>query len=408
MNSYGIKFSITIILVVLLIIFSLDFNFNLTNIPELQFHKNQTLKLLLPSKKCKNPTYKTLFLTSDFRNVSTQISKKHKIIEYKNNINSFLTYYMDDKEYKQYKYLLLSQGVISSDSLYSDNNFYFSVKAIDLMRYNKSLLGLNSFKKYHLLYRYDVFTKDSLYMNYLKMKKNFEDDYDFMAETYNYPIDKDIIGKKFSNYTLDINNLWLVKPKNLFGGIGIKILDSLKKVKINEYLITKYITNLDLIRNKKYDFRLYILISGLKPLRIYFYQEGLVRIATKNYSLDKNTIHNRFIYLTNTGVNEQSKDFVLPNLTNVEKANTWNLETYSNHLKKKNINFKIIRDKIKDIIIKSMISVYENLTLEQNQNNLSDINFYDVLGYDLILKDNYEPVLLEINKNPSKKFDNDL
>jgi len=93
---------------------------------------------------------------------------------------------------------------------------------------------------------------------------------------------------------------------------------------------------LDLVNNKKYDWRSYVLIIGLKPLRIYFYKEGLIRIATKNYTSDKNSIHNRFIYLTNTGVNSQSKDFIRPNLTNIEKANKWNLETYySNYLLKK-------------------------------------------------------------------------
>ena len=55
-----------------------------------------------------------------------------------------------------------------------------------------------------------------------------------------------------------------------------------------------------------------------------------------------------------------------------------------------------------------MISVYQNLTLEQSKNNINDTNFYNFLGYDLIIKDNYDPALLEINKNPSKKFDNDL
>jgi len=55
-----------------------------------------------------------------------------------------------------------------------------------------------------------------------------------------------------------------------------------------------------------------------------------------------------------------------------------------------------------------MISVYQNLALEQSKNNINNINFYDVLDYDLIIKDNNDPVLLEINKNPSKIFDNDL
>jgi hypothetical protein len=240
------------------------------------------------------------------------------------------------------------------------------------------------------------------------MKKSFNEDYNYMVDTYNYPIDKDIIEKKFGNYSLDINDLWLVKTKNQCGGNGIKFLETLKKIDMTEFLISKYIPNLDLINKKKYDLRLFILISGLRPLRIYFYQEGIVRIATKNYSINYKDIHNKFMYLTNYNVNSKSKNFVVPNETNIEEANIWNLQIYSDHLKRKNVDYNSIMTKIEDIIIKSTISVYQNLTLELSQNNLDDINFYDILGYDIIIKDNYEPILLEINKSPEKTFHSHL
>ena len=401
MSKYRIKIYSLIILLVLLLIISIDFN--LTNIPELQIYNNQTIKLLIPPKRCNFPKHKTLYLFSEFRNNSNDLMKKYEIREYKNKRNSLVTYYIDDNQYNQYKNLFFSQGIINSVSLFGDHNFYFSFKAIDLIKYNKSLIELNNFKKFHLFINYKVFTKDSLYMNFLEMKNKFDNDYNFMPLTYNYPIDKDIIEKKFKNYTLDKYNLWLIKPKNKSGGYGIKFLESLKQIKDDEFLITKYITNIDLINNKKYDLRLYVLITGLKPLRIYFYREGLVRIATKNYSLEKNSINNSFVYLTNTAVNLKSKDYIVPNLTNIENANEWNLETYSNHLKKINIDYIKIRNKIKDIIIKTMISVYKNLTIEQSKNNLNDINYYDVLGYDFIIQDNYDPILLEVNKRPHKK-----
>jgi hypothetical protein len=109
---------------------------------------------------------------------------------------------------------------------------------MDLIKYNKSLIELNNFKKFHLLINYKVFTKDSLYMNFLEMKNKFENDYNFMPLTYNYPIDKDIIENKFKNYTLDMYNLWLIKPKDNRGGNGIKFLESLKQIKEDEFLIT--------------------------------------------------------------------------------------------------------------------------------------------------------------------------
>lgn len=52
---------------------------------------------------------------------------------------------------------------------------------------------------------------------------------------------------------------------------------------IKDYLIQNYITNVHLINGFKYDLRIYTLISSLDPLRVYVYNEGLVRFATQPY-----------------------------------------------------------------------------------------------------------------------------
>jgi len=98
-----------------------------------------------------------------------------------------------------------------------------------------------------------------------------------MPETYIYPEEKNLIYNKFNNYILNLTDLWIVKPSNLYAGQGITILDSIEKIELNEFVITKYIINLDLINEKKYDLRLHVLISGLKPLRIYFYRKIIQR-----------------------------------------------------------------------------------------------------------------------------------
>ena len=127
------------------------------------------------------------------------------------------------------------------------------------------------------------------------------------------------------------------------------------------------------------------MVTGLKPLRIYFNQEGLIRIAAKKFTLNEEFIKNKYVHLTNTGVNSINEDFIVPDNTSNEKANIWNLHMYANRLKKMNVDYNELKHKIHDIIIKSIISVYKNLTLEQKLNNLNDINFYDLLGYDIII-----------------------
>ena len=182
--------------------------------------------------------------------------------------------------------LLNKHGLLKSNFSNGIHNFiiikYLNQKSFKKYNNNK-FYNLN---KYQKIYLYDIsnylLEKDILYKNYLNMKIYFNKDFNYMPETYYYPEHKKLIKAKFKKYRKNISNLWLIKPKNKFGGIGIFIFKSLKKIKTNEYIITKYITNINLIHNKKYDLRLYVLVTGLRPLRIYFYKEGLVRIASEN------------------------------------------------------------------------------------------------------------------------------
>jgi hypothetical protein len=72
-------------------------------------------------------------------------------------------------------------------------------------------------------------------------------------------------------------------------GKGIHIFHKLED-NPNDYIITKYVSNPHLINEFKYDFRLYVLITGLSPLKMYLYKDGLVRFTTEKYSLDLNKI----------------------------------------------------------------------------------------------------------------------
>ena len=240
------------------------------------------------------------------------------------------------------------------------------------------------------------------------MKRIFKKDFDYMPETYYYPEEKDLIKMKFHNYQLDINNLWLVKPINGRNGGNISFFKSLNKIILKEFVISKYIANISLIKGKKYDLRLYVLVSSLKPLKIYLYKEGLVRIATELYYLNKSYLENRFIHLTNVAINKFSKHFIKPTKSNDENSSTWNIFMYKKFLRNNRIKWNKMKEDIKDIIIKSIISVYQNLTEENEQKNLDDKNFYNMLGFDILINNKFKPILLEINRRPSMIYLNNL
>lgn len=326
----------------------------------------------------------------------------------KNKLN-FITFYTSDLFFLEYNELLSKKGLIRSKYKYGNNNIllYYMNKYNPFQKiYNNNLF------KYQKVYMFPnasfYFRKDILYRNYYEMKKLFFIDFDYIPETYCYPKEKYLIEKKFNDYKLNISDLWILKPSNWYGGNGISFLITIKNITMKEFVLSKYIQNLSLINGKKYDLRLYVLISGLKPLRIYLYKEGLVRIASEIFSINTNSIKNKFIHLTNTDVNKLNKNYIRPNNSYNQKANIWNIFMYKKFLKENNIDWNTIKEKIKDIIIKSMISVYYNLTLEIEKNNLNDQNYFEILGFDILITNDFVPKLIEINFAPELAVHNDL
>ena len=132
-------------------------------------------------------------------------------------------------------------------------------------------------------------------------------------------------------------SFWIVKPPNMWCGLGIKVISDNKDVPAASGLmcVQRYIKEPLLINNLKFDLRLYLLITSVEPLRMYLCEEGLTRqvlsiqkvgrlplvttrFATDEYTNDPSQLNNNFIHLTNFSLNKESDKFI-PN-SNPEEA----------------------------------------------------------------------------------------
>lgn len=75
-------------------------------------------------------------------------------------------------------------------------------------------------------------------------------------------------------------------------------------------VVCHYISNPMLINDLKFDLRIYVLLTSIHPLKIFIYDDGLVRFATGAYNTDKSQKPSRFVHLTNYSVNKFASNFI--------------------------------------------------------------------------------------------------
>ena len=333
------------------------------------------------------------------RDYNTNLFNLNDVILSKENSKYFVTFEIFEDMYFQHEFLILAKfnGLIRSYLDYGNHNLFIKSLDEEFLKENKNKFKLNKYQKFFNFVGSNIFSeKDLLYNIYKYQKKLFQNEYNYMKETYIYPQDKDIINKKFSNYKLDKNNLWIIKPKNEYSGNVIHIFKSLKNEPSN-FVISRYIINPHLINERKYILRVFPLVTGLKPLRIYLNRQGIILIAKEKYNLDINHINNKYIHFTH---NEINKEFGFYKKTRKQSDNKMYFTEYKNYLKDNNIDFTLLINKIIDIIIKAVISGYGYLISKLDEFNLNDRNFFNLYGYDFLIDNKYEPYLLDIDKRP--------
>ena len=117
---------------------------------------------------------------------------------------------------------------------------------------------------------------------------------------------------KFHEFAaINLDNKWILKPKNSSRGRGIEVVtDTLAVPSESRWMVQQYLSNPDLIEDRKYVLRLYVLITSIAPLQVYIYQEGFVKLASEPYSLDN--LDNPFAHLTNPDVNATNEKAEAP------------------------------------------------------------------------------------------------
>ena len=240
----------------------------------------------------------------------------------------------------------------------------------------------------------------------------------------------------------NFKDMYIFKPTSASCGKGIKVIGKKDTVpKRAGYLVSKYISKPHLLRGYKYDLRIYILVTCFEPLKAYIFKEGLVRLATQPYTTAKGSLKKRFVHLTNYSVNKKAenysknkktdattivkqntasgsqpaeapqRDVIAEAMAQVNKANNeeeeeeqieskWSLKMLREEYEKIGIDYGEVYTKIKDVCIKTLMSV-EPYIVTQNRTAKSKNACFEIYGFDVLVDANLKPWLLEVNVLPS-------
>jgi tubulin polyglutamylase TTLL9 len=260
----------------------------------------------------------------------------------------------------------------------------------------------------HFPNNYELTRKDMMYKNLKLFKKELERDkryeeaksYDFFPLTFHMPSEFTMFVDEYKHSP---GTIWIMKPAGKAQGKGIFLVTSLNQLykwknslkggeenAIDEtYVCQRYIYNPLLLGGKKFDMRVYALVTCYNTLTAYLYRTGFCRFTSFKYSLNPEDLNNNQIHLTNVAIQKQSStyDRQIGGKWYFRELKTYLMGRYS----EEQVNSMF--DGIQNIIIKCFYAVQSVIA--------KDRHCFEMYGYDILIDENLKPWLIEINSNAS-------
>ncbi|KAK2840228.1 hypothetical protein Q5P01_013968 [Channa striata] len=248
---------------------------------------------------------------------------------------------------------------------------------------------------------FQIGRKDRLWRNLSKMQVRFgKREFNFFPRTFVLPQDIKLLRKAWEDS--GPRQKWIIKPPASARGIGIQVIHKWSQMpRKRPLLVQKYLHKPYLISGNKFDLRIYVYVTSYDPLRIYIFSDGLVRFASCKYSSSMKTLSNKFMHLTNYSVNKKNSEYQTNSDDKACQGHKWALKALWQYLGSQGINTTQIWEKIKDIVIKTIIASEPYVTSLLKMHVRTPYSCHELFGFDIMLDANLKPWILEVNISPS-------
>ena len=181
---------------------------------------------------------------------------------------------------------------------------------------------------------------------------------------------------------------------------------SIGKIKSSTFVIQKYIEKPLLINNRKFDIRVWVLMT--QDLKVYFFKEGYIRTSSEIFSLSEENIGKDYVHLTNNAVQINSENY-----GKYEDGNQMSFDDFQQYLEIEDP--ELVEDVLRELPVgkdeevdlkgyitnemKKMVGVTFLSSKEQFLKNHKNSSF-EIFGFDFIMDSKLKLWLLEVNTNP--------
>ncbi|KAK3277562.1 hypothetical protein CYMTET_14441 [Cymbomonas tetramitiformis] len=285
----------------------------------------------------------------------------------------------------------------------------------------------------HLPNNKQLVRKDLMGDNLNLLHRVCPEEFDFFPASWSLPNDLDNLVKHIQR-DIEVNGplsqrptipTYIIKPATGLQGCGIKMTqdpstlegimrkyesedtqgESEDAVPAHKKVVVQiYITRPLLIDGYKFDIRLYVLVTSIKPLKIYIYDNGLMRLCTTKYNEPTSTNIRKFRqHLTNFAINKNSKNFV-PG----EQGTKRSLKTVFADFQAQGHDVNLLWSNVVDVVVKTILgmqpllaSAYDEMLPKKHVLRTPVSTCFEIFGFDIMMDEDLKVWLLEMNHMPS-------